>query len=180
MKKCSELGEEVKKIVEGGSLVPDEIVTKMVGIKLNDKSLLEKGFMLDGFPRTTSQAQDLNKILENINQSIDFALYMETSIDMIVRRLTGRRICKKCNAVFHKTNRPPKLEGICDTCSGELYQRADDNEETIKTRMDVYLKNTEPIIDFYEADEKLKKVDGNKESEDLEKEIFEIVNENRA
>ncbi|MCA9408915.1 MAG: adenylate kinase [Candidatus Omnitrophica bacterium] len=180
MKADSPLGQETKNYVEKGQLVPDELVTRLVKNKLSDHQLLDKGYLLDGFPRTKAQAEELDKILAEINQPIDFALYMEATLPMILRRLTGRRVCKNCGAVFHLTNRPSKKEGICDVCNGALYQRSDDNEETIRNRMDVYLKNTKPIVDYYETQGKLKKVDGDKESEELQESLMQILDETES
>lgn len=177
MKKDTALGRKAKEFIESGGLVPDEIVTKLVDNRLSKDASLKKGFMLDGFPRTRQQAEDLDKILERLQQPLDCALYLESTLPVIIKRLTGRRICKSCGAVFHIKNRPPKKEGICDRCNGQLHQRADDNEGTIKTRMDVYLNNTLPIVDYYEEKGKLEKLDGDRESEDLEEQLLKKFNE---
>ena len=167
MKSGSELGQEVKNFVESGGLVPDEVITKILENRLTRKDEVAKGYMLDGFPRTQPQAEVLDAILEKINQPIDFAFYMEASLPVIIQRLTGRRICRQCGAIFHMTNMPPKEEGKCDECGGEIYQRADDAEETIRKRMDVYLASTTPVIDYYEKQGKLKKVNADKGTEEL-------------
>jgi len=167
MQSGSELGKEVKGYVDTGALVPDEVVIKLIENKLTKDKDVQKGYMLDGFPRTKAQAENLDTILEKINQPIECAFYMETTMDVIVKRLTGRRICRKCNAIFHMINKPPKENGKCDECGGELYQRADDNEETIRKRMNVYLENTKPIVAYYEAQSKLKKVNADQETEVL-------------
>jgi len=177
MKNETPLGSKAKEYIESGGLVPDEIVTQLVENKLTSDASVGDGFMLDGFPRTKQQAEDLDKILEKIDKSLDCALYLEATLPVIIQRLTGRRICKKCGAVFHIKNRPPKQENICDICNHELYQRADDNEETIKKRMDVYLTNTLPIVDYYEGKEKLKRLDGDAESEDLEELLMKVFHE---
>ena len=165
MKADSHLGREAKQYIESGGLVPDELVTKIVENKFATDSSLKDGYMLDGFPRTVPQAQDLDKILAKTQVGFDYALYMESTLPVIIRRLTGRRVCRSCGAVYHMVNRPSKKEGVCDSCGGELYQRADDNEETIRKRMDVYLENTLPIAQFYEAKNRLRKVNGDDETE---------------
>ena len=158
MKSGSDLGNEMKGYVEKGELVPDEVVTKIIANKLKNSDM-SHGVLFDGYPRTVQQAQDLDKILEELGASIDAAVCMEVELPVIIKRLTGRRICRQCGAVYHVANIPSKVEGVCDDCGGELYQRPDDNEETISNRMDVYLKSTTPIIDYYEQQGKLEKVD---------------------
>jgi len=172
MKEGSKLGKKVKEYIESGMLVPDEVVTALVENKLTNDASLNNGFMLDGFPRTDHQAQDLDKILDRLAQPLDKALYLESTLPVIIQRLTGRRICRSCGAVCHIVNRPPKVEGVCDNCLGELYQRPDDNEETIKKRMDVYLSNTLPIVTYYKKSHKLLKLNGDRESEDLEVQLL--------
>ena len=177
MSNNTKIGKEIKKMVESGVLVPDEVVTKIIENKLTSNQLLDQGYMLDGFPRTRAQAENLDKMLSRINRLINLVLYMEAKLPVIVQRLTGRRVCKECGALFHIINKPPKRKGICDLCSGSLYQRPDDNEETIKTRMNVYLKNTSPIIEYYEVQNKLKKVDADKDSHILQDELMKIFDE---
>ena len=168
IKNHTPLGQEAKGYIDQGKLVPDELVTKLIRNKfLNDKRVREQGYMLDGFPRTDKQAKDLDQILKETNAPIDYAIYMESTLPVIIQRIGGRRVCRKCGQVFHATNRPPKKEGVCDLCQGELYQRADDNKETIETRMKEYLNNTKSIVDYYKAQGNLVRVDGDKESEDL-------------
>ena len=179
MKSGSELGKEAKAYVDSGALVPDEVVIKLIENRLADDSSVEKGYLLDGFPRTKKQAEDLDAILDKIGQPIETALYMETTLDVIITRLTGRRICRECGAIFHMTNKPPKEENKCDECGGEIYQRADDNEETIKNRMSVYLENTKPIVGYYEAQGKLHKVDADQETQKLLDFLIGALNEDR-
>ena len=167
MKKGSALGNEVKGLIEKGALVSDEIVTRIIEQKFVADAALAKGYMLDGFPRTVTQAQDLDKILTKVNKPLDFALNMEADSNLILKRLTGRRVCRGCGAVYHMTNKPPLKQGVCDICLGELYQRTDDNETTIRKRLDVYSASTQPIIDFYEQSGRLKRVNGNLETKDL-------------
>lgn len=177
MKNETPLGLEAKKFVEGGELVSDEIVIKLVANKLISDSG-NSGYLLDGFPRTKVQAEQLDKILIEINKPIDYAIYMDASLPVIIKRITGRRVAPKSGMVYHVTNRPPKTEGICDVSGEELIQRPDDNEETVRKRMDVYLNNTLPIVDYYDQKEILTKVNGDIESENLRDNIIELFNEN--
>jgi adenylate kinase len=167
IKKGTALGLEIKSLITQGVLVSDELVTKLVEQRIAHDPDLKKGYMLDGFPRTVKQAQDLDVILAKAKAPLDFALNMEADDSIILKRLTGRRVCRKCGALYHMTNKPPLKPGVCDLCGGELYQRTDDNEETIKSRMRVYQESTQPIIDHYAKQHKLKKLDGNSETVDL-------------
>jgi len=167
IKKGTELGIEIKKLITQGALVSDELVTRLVEQRILHDADLKKGFMLDGFPRTVRQAEDLDVLLAKAQMPLDFALNMEADTALLLKRLTGRRVCRKCGALFHMTNKPPLKSGVCDLCGGELYQRTDDNEETIKARMQVYAESTQPIIDFYARQNKLKILDGNLETVDL-------------
>ena len=177
MKDRTKLGLEIKKIVESGQLVPDKVVTKMIERKVTKKEVFSKGYMLDGYPRTSKQARDLDNLLKKNHQSIDCALYLETTLSVVVRRLTGRWVCKKCGALFHIKNRPPRKAGVCDACGGELYQRSDDNEETISKRMAVYAGSTKPVIAYYQKQKKLITLNANRESEAVCKDIKKIFNE---
>ncbi len=177
MKSQSKLGGEIKRYVESGKLVPDKIVTQIVKNKLLNDKVTQKGYMLDGFPRTRTQAIELDRILARIRQPIDYALYMEASLPVIIERLTGRRVCRDCGALYHIVNKPPKGDYRCDDCHGEIYQRADDNEETIKTRMDVYLKKTTPIIQYYEGQNKLRTVDADHGSDHVLNYLVKLLNE---
>lgn len=177
MKKETPIGQEAKKFIEKGELVPDEFVIKLIEKKLTGGKRVEHGYMLDGFPRTRKQAEDLDRILGEIRQPLDYALYMESTLPVIIQRLGGRRVCKNCGALYHIRNKPSKKDKICDLCGGELYQRADDNEVTIRTRMDVYLKSTRLVIDYYQAQGKLKKLDGDKNSEEVQAVLMQIFHE---
>ncbi|MEW5895288.1 MAG: adenylate kinase [Candidatus Omnitrophota bacterium] len=166
MKSGSSLGNEMKSFVDKGELVPDEVVTRIIANKLRNSDL-SKGVLFDGYPRTVQQAQDLDKILSDLDAPIDVVVFMEVDLPVIIKRLTGRRVCRQCGAVYHTVNIPSKKEGICDLCQGELYQRADDKEETIRNRMDVYLTSTAPIINYYQKQEKLRKVDASQDVKDV-------------
>jgi adenylate kinase len=174
------IGLEIKRYVESGGLVPDEVVTRMIEGNIAATSKDGKGYMFDGFPRTSAQAVDLDKILTAKNMAIDFALYMEASLDVVLMRLTGRRVCRKCGALYHLKNMPSKQAGICDACGGELYQRADDNEETIKKRMSVYNESTKPIIDYYKAQGKLKTINADNGAGEVKVALLKILNEKKA
>lgn len=179
IKNHTPLGIEAKKYIDSGKLVPDELVTKLVKNRLQTDKHTEKGYMLDGFPRTVNQAEDLDSILKEINRPLQYAVYMEASLPKIIVRLSGRRVCRKCGAVFHIKNRPSKKSGVCDNCGGELYQRADDTEETVKTRMDVYLKSTKPIVDYYKKSGILVTVDGNEDAESVQASLINKFDEDR-
>lgn len=179
MKSGSKLGERVKEYVESGGLVPDEVVIAIIENKLTTDQTVEKGYLLDGFPRTKTQAEELDKILEKIDKPIEVVLYMEVGLPIIIQRLTGRRVCRECGALYHATNKPPKQSHQCDVCGGEIYQRPDDNEETIKTRMDVYTESTAPIIGYYQAQGRLQRVDGAEDTQELFNNLIDVLNEGK-
>ena len=179
MKKASPLGREIKGFVEKGALVPDEMVTRLVEEKVSHDPGLAKGYMLDGVPRTVKQAEDLDVMLARAQKPLDFALYMRADLDIILMRLTGRRVCKTCGALYHLRNKPPKTQGVCDLCGGQVYQRSDDHEDTIRKRMDVYVTSTKPIIDYYARQKKLKEVDGNAQTADVRNHLVSILNDNK-
>lgn len=162
----SQLGRRVAEFVKIGELVPDDIAVEVVMHRLA-KSDAAGGFILDGFPRTFKQAEELNKALRQLNISIDLIIYFETSLEVSIRRLSGRRVCKGCGANFHLTNMPPKREGICDFCGGELFLRDDDKEETVKKRLAIYQKQTAGLIDYYKKSGVLRKVSGDSEANRL-------------
>jgi len=170
------LGNKVKEYIETGQLVPDEIVTKIIESRLT-RNQTEESYLLDGFPRTETQARDLDQILSRIQKPIDLVIYMESTLPVIIQRLAGRRVCKVCGALFHVVNKPPKIRGICDVCGGPLYERPDDQEDTIKTRMEVYLKNTAPIIEYYAAQGKLKKINANQDAEVVKEQLMRLFDE---
>ena len=179
MKNNTPLGQEVKQYVESGGLVPDEVVIKLIKNKFSSDCAIDKGYMLDGFPRTEVQAKDLDVLLNDLQNPVDQVIYLDASLPIVIERLTGRRICRNCGAIFHMKNNPPKEEGICNECGGEVYQRPDDNEETIQTRMDVYLDNTKPVIEYYEDQGKLKKVDADRDSQEVQESLMKIFNGDR-
>jgi len=153
------LGMKAKGFMDQGQLVPDEIVIGIIEERLKAKDC-NPGFILDGFPRTIPQAEALQPILTKIGKKIDHVINIEVDPEELVRRLTGRRTCKNCGAMFHLLFQPPKKEGICDRCGGTLYQRADDKEETIRTRLKEYEKQTAPLIQYYQGKKTLRSIQG--------------------
>ncbi len=159
-------GAQAKSYMDRGELVPDEIVARMITQRLKNEDV-GGGFILDGFPRTKNQAEILESALSDLNMPLDMVVYFETREDTILKRLTGRRICRNCGKIFHIINIPPKKEGVCDACGGELYQRNDDKEETIKNRIAVYNKETKELIDYYQQKQLLNKASGDLDVDEL-------------
>ncbi|MFH1092832.1 MAG: adenylate kinase [Candidatus Omnitrophota bacterium] len=159
-------GTKAKSYMDKGELVPDEIVARMITEKLK-KEAMSAGFILDGFPRTKNQAEILEAELNALNLPLDMVVYFDTSEETILKRLTGRRICRSCGKIFHIINIPPKKKGVCDACGGELYQRNDDKEETIKNRIEVYNKQTSELVDYYQQKKILKKASGDLDVDEL-------------
>ncbi|MGE8207266.1 adenylate kinase [Heyndrickxia sp. NPDC080065] len=159
IKEGTELGLKAKSFMDKGELVPDEVTIGIVRERLS-KDDCQKGFLLDGFPRTVPQAEALEAILRDLNKQIDYCINIKVEKEILMERLTGRRICKNCGATYHLVFNPPKEAGVCDRCGGELYQRADDNEETVQNRLDVNIKQTQPLLDFYASKGYLQTIDG--------------------
>jgi adenylate kinase len=159
VKESTPLGTKAKGFMDQGQLVPDEIVIGIVGDRLKEKDC-DSGFILDGFPRTIPQAEALQPILAKIGKAIDHVINIEVESEELIRRLTGRRTCKNCGAMFHVLFQPPKKEGMCDRCGETLYQRADDKEETIRTRLKEYEKQTAPLIQYYRNKTTLRSIQG--------------------
>ena len=155
----TELGKLAKAFMEKGQLVPDEITIRMVLGRLGEPDT-KKGAILDGFPRNLEQARALDKALAKQNKAIDKVVYIKVSEGKLLKRLGGRWICRNCQAPYHEVDNPPRKKGICDRCGGELYQRADDNVETVKKRLEVYFAETAPLIDYYKKAGKLLEIDG--------------------
>lgn len=165
----TELGLKAKVIIDRGDLVPDEITIGMVEQEFQKMS--GQSFILDGFPRTVAQAEALDRLLATNNMDLGKAIFMDVSHDYLVKRLTGRRVCSDCGATFHVDAMPPKKEGVCDNCGGELKQRKDDHESVISTRLKAYEENTLPVLEYYKEAGKYVEVDGLGETEDVYKRI---------
>lgn len=174
IKQGTPIGIKAKEFMDQGLLVPDDVTIGIVEERLQ-QSDCEKGFLLDGFPRTLSQAEALDGILSRLNTGLDHVINLKVDRDKLLARLTGRRICKSCGASYHVIFNPPKEEGVCDKCSGELYQRSDDNEESVGTRLDEYLTKTAPLLSFYEEKGLLREVDGDKEIDAVSAEIVSLL-----
>jgi adenylate kinase len=170
IKEGTETGLEAKQYMDKGELVPDKVVTQLV-IDRMEKPDASGGIILDGFPRTTPQAGSLDSALEDKDQSIDVVLYLRVSEDVVIQRLTGRRICPQCGGNYHVTNMPPKKEGICDNCGESLIQREDDTLETVRNRLKVYQQSTRDLIEYYREKGLLREVDGDLPAEKLFKDI---------
>ena len=153
------LGREAKQFYDRGELVPDDVILRMVEDRFRQPDAAN-GFLLDGFPRTIAQADGLAAMLQRSGQKLDVVVYFDVSEPELVRRLTGRRICRKCQTVYHLVSAPPKVAGVCDKCGGELYQRDDDAEATVRNRLGVYERQTSPLLDYYRQRGLLRTVSG--------------------
>ena len=171
VKEGTAMGLEAKKYMDSGNLVPDEVTIGIVRERLSESDC-EKGFMLDGFPRTVGQAEALDGILKDLGRKLDAAIDIEVPFDILADRITGRRICKSCGATYHVKYHAPKKEGVCDLDGGELYQRKDDNIDTVQNRLSVYENSTAPLLDYYKNQGVLVEVDGNRQSEEVTKDIL--------
>jgi len=159
IKDGTELGLKAKSFMDEGALVPDEVTIGIVRERLS-KPDCEKGFLLDGFPRTVPQAEALDALLVDLGKSIEHVLNIQVAQEDLIKRLTGRRICKECGTAYHLVFNPPAKDGVCDKDGGELYQRADDNPETVTNRLEVNMKQTQPLLDFYDNKGVLTNIDG--------------------
>ena len=159
VKEGTPLGKKVKGFMDQGQLVPDQVVIEIIDERLK-ASDCKQGFILDGFPRTLPQAEALQALLTRIGKSVEHVINIEVDSEELVRRLTGRRTCRSCGAMFHVLLHPPQRAGICDRCGGTLYQREDDQEETIRTRLKEYERLTAPLIQYYRNEDKLRSIQG--------------------
>ena len=171
----SELGKQAAKYTEKGLLVPDEITNKMVSDYLENLEDKKNGYLLDGYPRTLDQALDFEKMTKGTDQAVDMVLAMDVPFDELTRRITGRRMCKKCGEIYNIYTNAPKKEGICDVCGSELSQSKDDNEESLNVRLNEYAKNTEPVIAYYEEKGMVSHIDANRNMEDIWPSIQEVL-----
>lgn len=168
------LGKEAKVIMDKGELVPDKIVLGLVEERVKQADC-KKGFILDGFPRNTAQAEALDKLLNDLQMPLDSALSVDVPKEDLMKRLTGRRTCKKCQQMYNVYYSPPKKGAICDKCGGELFQRGDDKEETIKKRLEVYDAQTAPLIDYYNKKGIQKSVAGTGSIDEIFKKVCNIL-----
>lgn len=174
IKEGTALGTRAKSFMDKGELVPDSLVVEIVEDRLKEADCKE-GFLLDGFPRTEVQALELDKVLENMGVDLNAVINIKVNPEILVSRAIGRRICRTCGATYHVNNNPPKIEGICDKCDGELYQRSDDVEETVKNRINVYVNETSPLIHYYEKRGKLVDIEGEQDIDVVSKDIVNAL-----
>jgi adenylate kinase len=170
----TDLGKLAKKYMDAGDLVPDEVTIAMVRERLAEDDA-EAGFLLDGFPRTIGQAHELDGILYELGTALDIVLDLEVNNDEVVRRLSGRRLCKRCGHVWHVEFDPPKVSGICDKCGGQLYHRDDDYPDTVRHRLDVYTLQTRPLIEFYDGRDQLVGMDAHGPVEDVTERAISLL-----
>ncbi|WP_281190893.1 adenylate kinase [Staphylococcus schleiferi] len=170
----TELGKEAKSFMDRGELVPDEVTVGIVKERISEDDA-KKGFLLDGFPRTIEQAEALNSILEELGRTIDAVVNIEVPEEELMNRLTGRRICEICSTTYHLVFNPPKVEGVCDLDGGKLYQREDDNPETVANRLKVNVKQSKPILDFYSKQGVLKNIDGSRNIDEVTADVINIL-----
>lgn len=174
IKAGTELGKKAEEIIKAGKLVPDDIILGMVENKLFGVNKPKK-YILDGFPRTIPQAEGLDQMYGRHNEKLDMVISLEAPEELIIKRLSARRSCKNCNQVYHLVTMPPKKENVCDKCGGPLFQREDDKPETVKNRLEVYKKQTEPLIDYYDKKGLLKTVDSTGTPNEVHEKILKAL-----
>jgi adenylate kinase len=170
------VGKQAAEYINRGALVPDSVIVNLVAERLKDSDC-RNGFILDGFPRTIPQAQSLEEILKKMGLGLRCVLLMQVPSGLIVERLAGRRICQDCGALYHRSFDPPKQQGVCDRCGGELRQRDDDREETVRGRLDVYEAQTAPLADYYRQRGILREIDGVGKVEDIQNRVIKALGE---
>ena len=170
----TELGKEAKSYMDRGELVPDEVTIGIVRERLAEDDA-KKGFLLDGFPRTVEQADALSKIMTELGRKIDAVINIEVPEEELMNRLTGRRVCEVCGTTYHLVFNPPKVDGVCDLEGGKLYQREDDNPETVANRLEVNVKQSKPILEYYDKEGVLKNVDGSKDIQEVTGSVIDIL-----
>lgn len=171
----TELGLQAKAYAEQGKLVPDEITNKMVKDYLATLSDKKNGYLLDGYPRTLDQAKAFEEMTDGTDLAVDVILAMDVPTDVLTRRITGRRTCKDCGEIYNIYSKPTKVEGVCDRCGGELTQRKDDNEESLKVRLDEYSNNTEPVIDYYEKKNMVSRINADASMDEIWSSVKEAL-----
>lgn len=176
IKEGTELGKKAQEYMNAGALVPDELVVDLVKDRLQQDDC-KNGFLLDGFPRTIFQAEKLDEFLSESNQKMDIVINLKVEKEALIKRLTGRRVCKDCGASYHIVNLPPKKEGVCDICGGELIQRKDDNIETVENRINVYEEQTAPLIGYYKEAGSLVDFDGEASLDEVFDAIVQAIGE---
>jgi len=174
VEKGTELGKSVKNYMDKGALVPDEVTIQLISERLNEPDC-KSGCVFDGFPRTIEQARALDKMLASRGEAIDKAIYIAVPEKELLQRLSGRWICRKCQTPYHQVTSPPKVTGKCDKCGGDLYQRSDDTEETVRERLKVYFAQTTPVLDYYKAEGDLVAMDGNRGIEEVSEKIIDVL-----
>ncbi|OAW09679.1 adenylate kinase [Staphylococcus epidermidis] len=170
----TDLGKEAKSYMDHGELVPDEVTVGIVKERISEDDA-KKGFLLDGFPRTIDQAESLSQIMSELDREIDAVINIEVPEEELMNRLTGRRICEKCGTTYHLVFNPPKVDGICDIDGGKLYQREDDNPETVSNRLSVNVKQSKPILEYYNNKGVLKNIDGSKDIDEVTNDVIDIL-----
>lgn len=174
IKEKTELGNKAKEYMDKGELVPDDITIGMLLDRIHQSDCKE-GFVLDGFPRTIPQAKSLTEALSKLNERIDYAINIDVPDESIITRMSGRRACLSCGSTYHVKYSAPKKENVCDNCGSELVIREDDKPETVKKRLDVYHKQTQPLIDYYDGEKILASVDGTKDMEEVFLDIIAVL-----
>lgn len=174
MKNNTELGRKAKSFMDNGDLVPDEVTNGIVRERLSEDDAKDR-FLLDGFPRTVEQAQELENILSDLGTELDAVINIDVEKDVLMKRLTGRWICRTCGKTYHEIYNPPKVPGKCDLDGGELYQRDDDKKETVEKRLNVNMKQTKPLLDFYSEKGKLHNINGEQEIKDVFVDVEKIL-----
>ncbi|MBU0438130.1 adenylate kinase [Staphylococcus casei] len=170
----TDLGKEAKSYMDRGELVPDEVTVGIVKERISEDDA-KKGFLLDGFPRTIEQAEALSEIMQELDRKIDAVINIEVPEEELMNRLTGRRICEKCGTTYHLVFNPPKVDGICDLDGGKLYQREDDNPETVANRLNVNVKQSKPILEFYDNKQVLNNIDGSRDIKVVTEDVISIL-----
>ncbi len=170
----TELGIKAKAAMDEGQLVSDDIVLGMIRERLAQPDT-ERGFILDGFPRNIAQAEALDQMLADLGRPLEMGILLDVPLDDLMQRLTGRLTCSECGAVFNRYTHPPETEGVCDKCGGELVQRGDDNEDTVRRRLEVFQEQTAPLVEYYERDDRLARIDGQRDIERIAADFREIL-----
>ena len=179
--KGDELGQDLKKILDSGALVPDEMMIEMIAKRIQQPDC-KNGFILDGFPRTVGQAKALDKMLESQGKQLKAVIKIEVEEDALVERICGRFTCSECGEGYHDKYKQPKVEGVCDNCGAKdsFVRRSDDNEQTVRNRLEIYNNQTAPILPFYKESGLLKKVDGMASMQEVTEQIDEILSPNQG